>query len=146
MPRYTSGKPAYQSSSTQPDSRFYDIIMKARTNQDLNFTLHDGTQFIWVGDLVKLYLKVIKKPFDRHIFHALSTNFQTWERIAEQAIEICRSHSKIRTHDMGWGENPHMFDVQAIKHYYDLHFSSYTHISEHLKYLKSLPIPEEYET
>jgi UDP-glucose 4-epimerase len=119
--------------------------MRARTNRDIELTEHDGTQFIWVGDLAKIYSGILQTQLHRRVFHGLASDFVSWERIAEQAIEMCNSRSKIMLQDKGWSDSPCLYDVSGIQKQFHLSFSPHVHITDHLRYLMGLPIPEEYD-
>jgi len=94
-PGYTFGNPAFLDGVTQPDHRFNKIVAAALKNEPIQVTRHDGTQFIWAGDLAKLYVNVLNSDLDRRIFFGLSKEFVTWEKVAQKALEVTGSKSRI---------------------------------------------------
>src|SRR5581483_4909664 len=63
-PGYTFGNPAFPDGVTQPDKRFNTIVSAAKKNEPITVTKHDGTQFIWAGDLAKLYSSLLNSECD----------------------------------------------------------------------------------
>ncbi len=136
-PGYTFGNPAFNDGVTQPDQRFTVIAGAAKKNKSIRVTRHDGTQFIWAGDLAKLYSAVLKSDLNRRIFFGLSSEFVTWEKVAHKAIEITDSKSKILVEDKGWNPKPTLFDMSLIKKEFGLEFKATKEIAKHLEYLAS---------
>ncbi len=134
-PGYTFGNPAYPDGVTQPDKRFNQIAAAAKKNEPITVTKHDGTQFIWAGDLAKLYSAVLNSGLNRRIFFGLSSEFVTWEKVAHKAIEITGSKSKIVVEDKGWDAKPMLFDMGLIKKEFGLEFVTSPEITRHLEYL-----------
>ncbi len=83
-PGYTFGNPAFPDGVTQPDQRFRSIVHSARRGDPIPVTKHDGTQFIDAADLAKLYGAVLESALNRRVFFGLSTEFVTWERVAQK--------------------------------------------------------------
>ena len=134
-PGYTFGNPAYPDGVTQPDQRFNVIVKAATKNEPITVTKYDGTQFIWAGDLAKIYSAVLKSGLNRRIFFGLSTEFVTWETIAKKAVALTASKSKIVVEDKGWDAKPMLFDLAAIKQEFGLEFVATPEIERHLEYL-----------
>lgn len=134
-PGYTFGNPAFPDGVTQPDQRFNQIAAAAKKNQPITVTKHDGTQFIWAGDLAKLYNAVLKSGFNRRIFFGLSSEFVTWEAVAKKVIEMTGSKSQIEVVDKGWDAKPMLFDMNLIKKEFGLDFVASPEIAKHLEYL-----------
>ena len=137
-PGYTFGNPAIEGGYTQPDRRFNDIVRNIKSNKDIELIKNDGTQFIWASDLAKIYTAVLNSNFRKNTYFGLSNSFTSWIQIAQEAIQLCNSKSKIIVKDLGWSDTPIMFDVSDIKRDFGFSFSSYPHITEHLKYLLSI--------
>jgi UDP-glucose 4-epimerase len=114
-PGYTFGNPAFADGVTQPDRRFAKIVEAAKANDPILVTKHDGTQFIWAGDIAKVYAAVLESDLNREIFFALSDEFVTWETIARKAVALMGSKSPIVVEDKGWGAGPCLFDVGKVK-------------------------------
>jgi UDP-glucose 4-epimerase len=134
-PGYTFGNPAFPDGVTQPDKRFKEIVTAAKKNEPIPVTKHDGTQFIWAGDLAKLYNAVLKSDMNRRTFFGLSSEFVTWEAVAQKSIGITGSKSKVMVEDKGWDENPMLFDLSLIKKEFGLEFVASPEIAKHLEYL-----------
>jgi len=134
-PGYTFGNPAFADGVTQPDQRFNKIVASALKNEPIQVTRHDGTQFIWAGDLAKLYLAVLNSALDRRIFFGLSNEFVTWEKVAQKSIEATGSKSRIVVEDKGWDANPNLFDVGAMKKAFGLEFTASDGIAKHVEFL-----------
>jgi UDP-glucose 4-epimerase len=138
-PGYTFGNPAFPDGVTQPDKRFREIAAAAKKHESIMVTRYDGTQFIWAGDLAKLYSAVLKSELNRQIFFGLSSEFVTWEKVALKAIEITDSNSEIEVVDKGWDEKPMLFDMGLIKKEFGLEFMASPEIVKHLEYFFRLP-------
>jgi UDP-glucose 4-epimerase len=134
-PGYTFGNPAFADGVTQPDRRFAKIVEAAKANDPILVTKHDGTQFIWAGDIAKVYAAVLESDLNREIFFALSDEFVTWETIARKAVALMGSKSPIVVEDKGWGAGPCLFDVGKVKKVFGLSFKSMEGIDKHLRYL-----------
>lgn len=138
-PGYTFGNPAFPDGVTQPDRRFETIVAAARQGEPIHVTRHDGTQFIWAGDLAKVYSAVLGADLNRRIFFGLSKEFVTWQMIAEKAVAITGSKSRIVVEDKGWDEKPMLFDVGSIQKEFGLEFTASSEIAKHLEYLSRRP-------
>ena len=134
-PGYTFGNPVITGSSMQSDSRIYDIVNAAKQNKDISVIKYDGTQFIWAADLAKLYLKVLHSECNRRTYFGLSREFTSWHRIAEEAVKLTASNSRIHVEDKGWEEDGLHWDVSDMKKDFDLDFESWSALCNHLKYL-----------
>ncbi|MFZ5891696.1 MAG: NAD-dependent epimerase/dehydratase family protein [Myxococcota bacterium] len=137
-PGYTFGNPVAPGATTQPDRRFHHIVRQARRGEDITLKRGDGTQFIWAGDLARLYTAVLASERTREVYYGLGAPFVEWQRIAEQAIEITGSNSQI--HLEGSTREPCLFDLGKMRRHFGLEFDSATHIREHLVHLASLPL------
>jgi len=138
-PGYTFGNPAFPDGVTQPDKRFNNIVAAALKNEHIVVTKHDGTQFVWGGDLARLYAAVLDSDFTRRIFFGLAKEFVTWEAIAQKAVEMTGSKSAIVVEDKGWDANPALFDLSLIKKEFGLEFVGSPEIAKHLEYLAKRP-------
>ncbi len=134
-PGYTFGNPAYPDGVTQPDKRFREIVAAAKRNEPITVTKHDGTQFIWAGDLARLYAAVLKGDYDREVFFGLAKEFVTWEKVALKAVEITGSKSMVNVEDKGWDAKPMLFDLTKIKREFGFEFLGTPEIERHLEYL-----------
>lgn len=134
-PGYTFGNPVIQGACTQPDRRFEEIVKNAKNNKNIVLTKYDGTQFIWAGDLAKIYLSILNSDENREIFFGLGAEFETWEYIAKEAINITGSKSKIILEDKGYSEKPFIFGVGKIEKFFNLNFKTKEKLKEHIEYL-----------
>jgi UDP-glucose 4-epimerase len=137
-PGYTFGNPVVKGASTQGDKRFESIVKSALRNEPISVIKNDGTQFIWAGDLAKLYGVVLEGRFNRKMYFGLSRNFTSWEAIAREAVKKCGSSSEIRMEDKGWRDGRDFWDVSDMKNDYGLEFDSWGKIKEHLDYYISV--------
>jgi UDP-glucose 4-epimerase len=134
-PGYTFGNPVITGAPIEPDNRFKDICKKAKYGKKITLIKNDGTQFIWAGDLAKIYLYVLNSNCKNETFFGLSKNFITWEQIAKWAYELAGKKVNIKLIDKKWSANPPLYDVSKIEKYFNLSFNSEEKIKEHIKYL-----------
>ena len=133
-PGYTFGNPVADGARAQADTRFQNIVKNAFNNKPIHLTKNDGTQFIWAGDLAKLYIKVLHSNVSRKTYFGLSKNFTSWYEIAQEAVKRCNSKSQILLEDKGWSDKPLMWDVSDMKKDFGLEFNPWKKIKEHLDY------------
>jgi UDP-glucose 4-epimerase len=136
-PGYTFGNPIVEGSFIQTDKMFPMIVQKAKANEPITLTKDSGTQFIWAGDLAKIYSAVLHSPFDRRVFTGMGTEFVTWERIARHAVDSLGSKSRIVLEEKPGAGPRDVFDVSAIEKSFGLRFTCFDRIKEHLAYLSS---------
>jgi UDP-glucose 4-epimerase len=133
-PGYVFGNPVVPGGSIQADTRFRDIVRNAIHHRPIRVTRHDGTQFIWAGDLAKLYLKVLDSGMNRKTYYGMSKRFVSWHDVARAAIEKTDSRSEIQLIDKGWEENGLLWDVSDMRKDFGLEFDPWKKILEHLDY------------
>ncbi len=136
-PGYTFGNPVIEGGSVQGDRRFRDICAKARNGEEIELARGDGTQFIWAGDLAKVYRGVLNSDVNRQIYHGLSVPFATWAQIAKKAVELAGTGSKITL--TGEGGEPYLFDLRKIEEHFGLAFDPWPHLVSHIDYLLADP-------
>ncbi|MBN2441353.1 MAG: NAD(P)-dependent oxidoreductase [Spirochaetales bacterium] len=134
-PGYTFGNPVVPGASMQPDDRLKYIARQAKAGNPINLTRHDGTQFLWAGDLAKIYKAVLDSHMNRQCYFGLGKNFDSWEKIAQKAIQLSGSKSTIILEEKGYDPVPYLFDVSLIKKDFNLEFEAWDRICEHLEYL-----------
>lgn len=137
-PGYTFGNPVVIGAPIEPDNRFRDICKKAKYGKKITLIKNDGTQFIWAGDLAKIYLSVLNSNCKNETFFGLSRDFITWEQIAKWAFELANKKQNINLINKGWPDNPPLYDVSKIKNYFNLSFNPENKIKEHIKYLLNI--------
>ena len=135
-PGYTFGNPAYADGCCQPDRRFFDIVRAVKDNRDVNIIKNDGTQFIFAGHQAELYMKVLESDMNEEIFLGMSECWVSWKEIAEMALFLLpNSTSKIVEKDLGWGDEPILFDVGKAKDRFGLAFDPHDQLMEHVKWV-----------
>jgi UDP-glucose 4-epimerase len=132
-PGYTFGNPVCEGASSQPDTRFADIVRAAIANKPIQLIKNDGTQFIWAGDLAKVYLHVLESSFNRRTFFALSKKFIGWEDIAREAVRRTGSQSRILMEDRGWNQSPY-WATDEVEHILGDTTDPWPQIIAHLDY------------
>lgn len=132
-PGYTFGNPVAPGAPTQPDKRFASIVKSALAGEDIRVQRGDGTQFVWAGDLARLYQAVLDSERSREVYFGLATPFVTWQAVAEEAVRLTGSRSKVVAEgEPGPGCR---FDLSKIKEHFGLEFGSAEHITRHLEHL-----------
>ena len=134
-PGYTFGNPVIKNADMEQDSRFRDIVLCCRDNKDFSITKNDGTQFISAKDLSKIYMKSLEQESKFEIYLGLSTEFISWEEIAQTAILLCNSKSQINFEDKGYSNTPNLFSVDKIDAHFGFKFISRYKIREHVRYI-----------
>ena len=135
-PGYTFGNPVVPGASPQSDRRFRTIAEGAVRGESIELSAGDGTQFIWAGDLARLYVALLESERDREIYFALSEPFTSWERIAQYAIERCNSRSRILL--AGDGGPPALFELGKIREHFGLRFDPQHELRAHVDYWLSV--------
>lgn len=137
-PVYVFGNPVVKGAPMEPDARFRDIVSAAKGNRTMNFIKNDGTQFIWAGDLAKLYLSVLHSNVNRKVFLAGGGEYTTWETIGQFAIDYLNSNSTILLEDKGWAEGGCLYDFSFMKQEFGYKFEVIDKLKEHISYIASL--------
>lgn len=132
-PGYTFGNPVAEGAPTQPDKRFNTIVQSALTGQEIRLKKGDGTQFVWAGDLARLYQAVLDSKRSREVYFGLATPFVTWQAVAEEAVRLTGSKSKVVVE--GEPGSACLFDLAKIREHFGLDFTSAEQITLHLKHL-----------
>jgi len=132
-PGYTFGNPVVPGGTMQSDRRFHNIVEQALRGDEIVLKAGDGTQFVSAGDLARLYEAVLNSQQNRQVYYGLGVPFVSWASIAEKAIKLTRSKSKIRLE--GEPEPSCLFDLEKIRIDFGLAFEAEPDLTEHLKYL-----------
>ncbi len=139
-PGYTFGNPCVKGGPLYPDLKLVNMVRSALANQPMSFVKNDGTQFIWAGDLVKVYAGLLHSDtLNRGYYTSVSTEFRTWAEIAQMAVDLLGSSSRITLEDRGRpdpGDRP--IDVSQIKKTFGFEFKADGYMREHLRYLSLL--------
>ena len=99
---------------------------------------NDGTQFIWAGDLAKLYIEILNSHVNRKLYFGLSKDFVSWHKIAQEAVKRSGSKSQVQLDDEDWSDDGLYWDVSGMKDDFNLEFDPWDKIVEHLDYYISL--------
>ena len=137
-PGYTFGNPAIKDGSTQGDTRFQKIVKASVNNEPITVINNDGTQFIWAGDLAKLYIKVLNSEMNRKTYYGLGNNFISWYDIAMETVKRSNSSSEIQLDDKGWNEDGTYWDVSDMRYDFGLEFNAWSKIQDHIDYYINL--------
>ncbi|MBN1765167.1 MAG: NAD(P)-dependent oxidoreductase [Sedimentisphaerales bacterium] len=133
-PGYTFGNPVVEGGSIQGDTRFLDIVKNALENKPITVIKNDGTQFIWAGDLAKLYVAVLNSDVNRKTYFGLAPKFISWYAVAQEAVKQTGSKSRINLDDRGWSDDGLMWDVSDMKNDFGLESDPWDKIVEHVAY------------
>ncbi|CAI6085727.1 NAD-dependent epimerase/dehydratase family protein [Cohnella sp. JJ-181] len=141
-PGYTFGNPCVKGGPLYPDLKLMDMVKKARANEPMTFVKNDGTQFIWAGDLAKVYMALLHADIREHnrgYFTAVSTEHRTWAQIAQMAVDLLGSRSEITLIDKGRpAPDGTPIDVSRIRDSFGFSFTADERMKEHLLYLSTL--------
>ncbi|MEK7477374.1 MAG: NAD(P)-dependent oxidoreductase [Candidatus Coatesbacteria bacterium] len=132
-PGYTFGDACVRGGSTGGDRRFTDICAKIKAGKPIKLSAGEGTQFVWAGDLAKLYRAVLESRCRNEVFYGLGRRYITWEQIARWAREIHGSRSPIRA--VGKRGTPHLFSLRKIEKAFGLKFDGAAKMKEHIRTL-----------
>lgn len=137
-PSYTFGNPVMPGSPIQPDQKIADIVRTAMKNEVISVIKNDGTQFIGVEDLVKLYNDVLFSEYNRSIFFGVGSRYITWEEIARYAIDYIGSGSGIKFDDRGWEKGMFMYDYTSLNRFSIEAHTTIERLHRHIRYLADL--------
>jgi UDP-glucose 4-epimerase len=132
-PGYTFGNPVVYGAPIQPDKRFTSIVKSALAGADIHVKKADGTQFVWAGDLARLYTAVLDSKRSREVYFGLGTQFVTWQAVAEEAVRLTGSKSQVVSE--GEPGPACVFDLSKIREHFGLELSASAHITRHLEFL-----------
>lgn len=132
-PGYTFGNPVAEGATIQADTRFLNLAKKALANEPIDLCRTDGTQFIWAGDIAKVYANLLETGFTRRIYYALPKRFITWAELAKIIVERTQSKSEIRLSEPE-SDGSLAWDVQAIKDDFGLEFDPWDALMKHIDY------------
>ena len=134
-PGYTFGNPAFPDGCSQPDRRFFEMAHAVKEDRDIQIVKNDGTQFIHASQQAELYMKVLESDKNEEIFLGLGSVWISWKEIAQMMLALRpESKSKIVETDLGWGDEPMLFDVQKIKDQFGLVFDAHDFMADHVKW------------
>lgn len=140
-PGLTIGVPLCEGATIYNDPGMHSIIDRVLNNEDVNLVKGTGTQFIWVGDLAKIYSAVLESDLNRRIFIGVGKELVMWEEIAQMAIEIAGSKSRIvleEREDTAQNMCYCPIDISPIKEEFGYEFVSRDRLREQIGYLLKL--------
>ena len=134
-PGYTFGNPAFPDGCSQPDRRFFEMAYAVKEDRDIHLIKNDGTQFIHASQQAEIYMKLLESDYNEEIFLGLGSEWIGWKEIAEKMIALkpgCKS--KIVETDLGWSDEPMLYDVQKIRDYFGLAFDAHEYLDDHIRW------------
>lgn len=134
-PGYTFGNPAFPDGCSQPDRRFFEMAYAVKEDRDIHLIKNDGTQFIHASQQAEIYMKLLESDYNEEIFLGLGSEWIGWKEIAEKMIALkpgCKS--KIIETDLGWSDEPMLYDVQKIRDYFGLAFDAHEYLDDHIRW------------
>jgi UDP-glucose 4-epimerase len=134
-PGYTFGNPIFPEGPMQPDRRIFEIVKSAKENKSMTFIKNDGTQFVAISKLVKLYFKILTSEYNGKIFMGNGDEFITWEEIAEYAVAHTNSSSIILTNNLGWTKGGCRYVNDFSRNAFNIDFNSRELLKEHINYI-----------
>ncbi|MDR1912869.1 MAG: NAD(P)-dependent oxidoreductase [Clostridiales bacterium] len=138
-PGYTFGNPVVEGGFIYSDKKIINMVTAALADESMQFFKNDGTQFIWAGDLAKIYTALIESDLSHGYYTSVSVDFRTWGQVAQMVIDITGSKSKIDWIDKGLPEHKTIpINVSRIKEAFGFEFRTDEKMMEHIKYLISI--------
>ena len=132
-PGYTFGNPVLPDAPTQADQRFAALAEKVVAGSPIRLDCNDGTQFVWAGDLARLYAAVMESDFNRRVYYGLSTPFITWASLARRMITKTGSPSELIEEGVP-APGGLFWDVAPLRADFGLDFDPWPHLDAHLDY------------
>jgi UDP-glucose 4-epimerase len=136
-PIYTFGEPAATGCTTQPDRRFWNFAQAALEGRDITLIKNDGTQLMWIGDLVRLYEHFLQSSCTRAVVNAGSDRQYCWQDIAAAIITRLRSPSRLVLEDTGWRRDGSLWCNARMKAVLPGAGDCSGHLEEHIDYVCS---------
>jgi len=134
-PGYTYSNPPFSDGSSQSDKRFFIIADAVVNNKPVELTKYDGTQFISAPEIAQLYIKLLESGKNEETYLALGNVWTSWEQIAKIALEYFpESKSEIVFTDLGWSEQPVLYNVKKMERDFGLSFDSQNDLRSHIKW------------
>jgi nucleoside-diphosphate-sugar epimerase len=133
-PGYIFSNPAYEGGASQSDVRFLNLAKDVLQNKDVTFSKFDGTQFLSAGQIAQLYVKLVESDMNKETFMALGKKFVSWADIAQTAIELTGSYSKIIVPDAGKEGKPSYYNASKMERVFGLSFQGDEELKEHIKW------------
>lgn len=133
-PGYIFSNPAYEGGASQSDVRFLNIAKAVLQNENLTFGKLDGTQFLSGRQIAELYVKLVESDFNKETFMALGKKFVTWAEIAQTAIDLAGSSSKVIISDPEESRKPSYYNAGKMERVFALSFQGDEDLKEHIRW------------
>jgi nucleoside-diphosphate-sugar epimerase len=133
-PGYIFSNPACEGGASQSDVRFLNIAKAVLQNEDLTFNKLDGTQFLSGKQIAELYVKLVESDFNKETFMALGKKFVTWEEIAQIAIELTGSSSKVIVPNADEERKPSYYNASKMERVFGLSFEGDEDLKDHIQW------------
>ncbi len=131
-PGPTIGVPVERSIKANSHSRFREMVLAARSGEDIKVLKGDGRQFVKAGDLARLYRAVLESDKNGETYLCLAADFTTWEAIANVTVGALNSKSRVIVEPFHGHQPPPSFDVSKIDRHFGLVFEAGSAIEEHI--------------
>lgn len=133
-PGYIFSNPAYEGGASQSDVRFLNIAKAVLQNEDLTFDKYDGTQFLSGKQIAKLYVKLVESDLNKETFMALGKKFVSWIDIAQIAISLTGSSSKVNILNADEKRKPSYYNASKMERVFGLSFEGDEDLKEHIQW------------
>lgn len=133
-PGYIFSNPAYEGGASQSDVRFLNIAKAVLQNETLTFDKFDGTQFLSGKQIAELYVKLAESDFNKETFMALGKKFITWAEIAQTAIELTGSSSRVIVPNANENRNPAYYNANKMERVFGLSFQGDEDLKDHIQW------------
>jgi nucleoside-diphosphate-sugar epimerase len=133
-PGYIFSNPAYEGGASQSDVRFLHIAQAVLQDENLTFDKFDGTQFLSGKQIAELYVKLVESEVNKETFMALGKKFVSWAEIAQMAVELTGSSSKVNILNADQDRKPAYYNVDKMERVFGLSFEGNEDMREHIRW------------
>jgi nucleoside-diphosphate-sugar epimerase len=133
-PGYIFSNPAYEGGASQSDVRFLNIAKAVLQNEDVTFNKFDGTQFLSGRQIAELYVKLVESDFNNETFLALGKKFVSWVEIAQIAIDLTGSSSKVIVPNADEVRKPSYYNASKMERVFRLSFEGDEDLKDHIQW------------
>ncbi|MBW7453432.1 NAD-dependent epimerase/dehydratase family protein [Paenibacillus sepulcri] len=133
-PGYIFSNPAYEGGASQSDVRFLNLAKAVLQNEDLTFNKFDGTQFLSGRQIAELYVKLLESDFNNETFMALGKKFVSWAEIAQLAIDLTGSSSKIIISNADEERKRSYYNASKMEIVFGLSFEGDEDLKDHIQW------------
>lgn len=132
-PGYTFSNPMVENGASESDGRFKKIADAIVANENIDWNINDGTQFISSGQIAQFYLKLAESNLNEEIFFGLGNRFISWNELAKYAAEITPEYTGKITSPYEKGD-PTCYSVEKMKKVFGLSFDGWDDLKDHIKW------------